>query len=251
MLDDATSHLKLRATWRLPKTRFLDPPRPLRGAVADLEALVGHAVALEDTSLLPHWKSPEDFPAALCVPVSSASTPLGTLWFFANRNVNSPPNRPTWPRSSPDGLVSDLEREVLLREGLRSRETDQARTLLTEWQTEQRPGMPPLIDGWQVAGRISGDESFGGQFFDWSILPDGRLAVAAGQADGMHVEASLDGHDPARRTQIPCHLSRTTPARCSNGSTRLSGPIRPAIGSPRCSTALSSRNRATRVCDRR
>jgi sigma-B regulation protein RsbU (phosphoserine phosphatase) len=88
-------------------------------------------------------------------------------------------------------LVSDLEREVLLREGLRGRETDQARTLLSEWQTEQRPGMPPLIDGWQVAGRISGEDSLGGQFFDWSILPDGRLAVAAGQADGMHVEASL------------------------------------------------------------
>jgi serine phosphatase RsbU (regulator of sigma subunit) len=191
LLDDATSHLKLRATWRLPKTRFLDPPRPLRGAVADLEALVGHAVALEDTSLLPHWKSPEDFPAALCVPVSSASTPLGTLWFFANQKREFTGEQTHLAEIIAGRLVSDLEREVLLREGLRGRQTDQARTLLTEWQTEQRPGMPPLIDGWQVAGRISGDDSLGGQFFDWSILPDGRLAVAAGQADGMHVEASL------------------------------------------------------------
>ncbi len=191
LLDDATSHLKLRATWRLPKTRFLDPPRPLRGAVADLEALVGHAVALEDTSLLPHWKAPEDFPAALCVPVSSASTPLGTLWFFANQKREFTAEQTHLAEIIAGRLVSDLEREVLLREGLRGRETDQARTLLSEWQTEQRPGMPPLIDGWQVAGRISGEDSLGGQFFDWSILPDGRLAVAAGQADGMHVEASL------------------------------------------------------------
>lgn len=52
LLDETTSHLKLRAAWGLPKSRLLGPARPLRGAVADLEALVGHAVALEDTHSL-------------------------------------------------------------------------------------------------------------------------------------------------------------------------------------------------------
>lgn len=191
LLDDATSHLKLRAAWRLPKSRFLDAPRPLRGAVADLEALVGHAVALEDTSLLPHWKTPEDFPAALCVPVASTSTPLGTLWFFAQQVREFSPEQTHLAEIVAGRLVSDLEREVLVREGLRGRQTDQARRLLTQWQDDQRPSVPPLVDGWQIAGRLSGDDSLGGQLFDWCVLPDGRIAVAAGQADGVQVEASL------------------------------------------------------------
>lgn len=191
LLDDATSHLKLRAAWRLPKNRFLDPPRPLRGAVADLEALVGHAVALEDTALLPHWKVPEDFPAALCVPVASTSTPLGTLWFFAEQTRTFSPEQTHLAEIVAGRLVSDLEREVLVREGLRNRQTDQARQLLTQWQNDQRPSVPPLIDGWQVAGVLSGDDPLGGLLYDWCVLPDGRIAIALGQADGLNVEASL------------------------------------------------------------
>ena len=37
LLDEHTSHLKLRAAWNLPHERLLSEPRPLRGAVADLE----------------------------------------------------------------------------------------------------------------------------------------------------------------------------------------------------------------------
>ena len=44
LLDETTSSLKLRAAYGLPQERLLAPARPLRGSVADLEALVGHAV---------------------------------------------------------------------------------------------------------------------------------------------------------------------------------------------------------------
>jgi serine phosphatase RsbU (regulator of sigma subunit) len=191
LLDDATSHLKLRACWQLPKSRFLETPRPLRGAVADLEALVGHAVALEDTSLLPHWKAPEDFPAALCVPVSTAATPLGTLWFFADRVRQFTSEQTQLAEIIAGRLVSDLEREVLVREGLRSRKSDRATQLLARWQDEQRPRVPPLVDGWQVAGRHGRADRVGGQMYDWCILPDGQIAVAVGQAEGSSVEAAL------------------------------------------------------------
>ena len=191
LLNDATSHLKLRACWQLPKARFLDPAQPLRGAVADLEALVGHAVALEDTSLLPHWKTPEDFPAALCVPVSTSSTPLGTLWFFATHVREFGAEQTHLAEIIAGRLVSDLEREVLVREGLRQRQSDQARQLLAHWQDEQRPRLPPLIDGWQVAGRTGRTESLGGQMYDWCVLPDGQIAVTLGHAEGHTIEASL------------------------------------------------------------
>ena len=48
LLDPATTELKLRSSWGLPRKRLTDPARPLRGALADLEALLGHAVVLTD-----------------------------------------------------------------------------------------------------------------------------------------------------------------------------------------------------------
>lgn len=191
LLDDATSCLKLRAAWKLPLSRFLEPPRTLRGAVADLEALLGHAVAMENTALMPHWRVPEDFPAALCVPVSSASTPLGTLWFFAEQERTFSPQQTHLAELVAGRIVSDLEREVLVREGLRERAADRTQTLLQRWQDDHRPRVPPLIDGWQVAGEVLGEAPLSGQFYDWCILPDGRLAVTVGQAEGSGVDASL------------------------------------------------------------
>ena len=48
LLDEATTELKLRCSWGLPFDRLVAPARPLQGAVADLEALLGHAVVLND-----------------------------------------------------------------------------------------------------------------------------------------------------------------------------------------------------------
>lgn len=191
LLDDATSHLKLRAAWQLPKSRFWEEPRPLRGSVADLEALVGHAVALEDAALLPHWKVPEDFPAALCVPVATSSTPLGTLWFFADSVREFSGEQIHVVEIVAGRLVADLEREVLIREGLRQRQSDVTHQTLVNWQEDLRPSVPPLVDGWQVAGSSAGEDAVAGVFHDWCILPDGRIAVAIGQADGAAVEAGL------------------------------------------------------------
>ncbi len=193
LLDDATSHLKLRAAWQLPKNRFWEEPRPLRGSVADLEALIGHAVTLEDTSLLPHWKAPEDYPAALCVPVATSSTPLGTLWFFADSVREFTTEQIHMVEIVAGRLVADLEREVLKREGLRYRKADIAQQTLLDWQDEQRPRVPPLVDGWQIAGDSGRKDDVGGRFYDWCILPDGRIAIALGQAEGTAIEAGLTG----------------------------------------------------------
>ena len=83
LLDEATSHLKLRASWGLPAERLTDTPRRLATELADLEALLGHAVVLEDTALLASWPVPEACGAAVCLPVAAESTLLGTVWFFA------------------------------------------------------------------------------------------------------------------------------------------------------------------------
>jgi sigma-B regulation protein RsbU (phosphoserine phosphatase) len=192
LLDDATTYLKLRSSWGLPKSRFTEPPRPLRGAVSDLEALVGHAVALEDTSLLPHWKPPEkNFPSALCVPVSTATTPLGTLWFFCNENREFSDQQTNLAEIVAGRLVSDLERDVLATQQIEGRQHGDVVRQVSRWQQDQAPSVAPLLDDWQVAGDTSRVDSIGGDFYEWCILPDGRLAVALGSAVGTPVEAAL------------------------------------------------------------
>jgi hypothetical protein len=114
MLDDATTSLKLRASFGLPIERLLQPPRPLKGAIADLEALLGHAVALERASAFGPWRVPEEFAAALCVPVSSPTIPLGTLWFFSDRPRDFTDRQTNLAELVSGRLAAELERAMLL-----------------------------------------------------------------------------------------------------------------------------------------
>jgi hypothetical protein len=114
MLDDATTSLKLRASIGLPVERLLQPPRPLKGAIADLEALLGHAVALERASAFGPWRVPEEFAAALCVPVSSPTIPLGTLWFFSDRPRDFTDRQTNVAELVAGRLAAELERTMLL-----------------------------------------------------------------------------------------------------------------------------------------
>ncbi|MDR2345877.1 MAG: GAF domain-containing protein [Planctomycetaceae bacterium] len=81
-MDDQT--LKLRSCWGLPEERLLESPRLLHESLADIEAMLGQAVILNEDYLFETWQSPESFPTAICVPVMSPATIIGTLWFFAD-----------------------------------------------------------------------------------------------------------------------------------------------------------------------
>ena len=192
LLDDATSSLKLRASFGLPPERLLDNPRPLRGAVADLEALVGHAVVLEDTSLLPHWRCPEPFPAAVCVPVSSPTMPLGTLWIFSASGRDFTPEQTNLVEMVAGRLASDLEREMLLAESSQAKSRDKLFEAASRWQQDRLPSIAPLLDGWEVAGWTQQADALGGDFHDWAVLADGRLAIAVADAHGRQLEAGLN-----------------------------------------------------------
>jgi serine phosphatase RsbU (regulator of sigma subunit) len=191
LLDDATTELKLRSAWGLPKDKLLEPARPLKGSIADLEALVGHAVVLEDTALLPHWRVPESFASAVCVPVSTSTVPLGTLWFFGTdvRDYNA---RETNLAEIVAGrIAADLEREMLLQEGVQSKQVKKQWAGAVAWQQQRLPQITPLLDGWQVAGWTEQIAGVGGDFYDWSIHPDGRLCLALGDAHGAMLTAGL------------------------------------------------------------
>ena len=83
VLDDATSVLQLRTMWGLPIDSLIAEPRNLETAKADLEAMLGHTVVLSNKQMFELWQVPEaDFEAAVCVPLATATTVLGTVWIY-------------------------------------------------------------------------------------------------------------------------------------------------------------------------
>lgn len=191
LLDEGTSQLKLRACVGLPKTRLLDPARPLRGALADLEALLGHAVVLEDTELLAHWRCPEDYASAVCVPVSTPTTPLGTLWIFSEQRRDFSPQQTNILELAAGRIAADLEREVLLTAGTQTRALERELHEASRWQEERLPTVAPLVDDWELAGVSEAASQLSSEFFDWSVISDGNLALAVADAHARGVSAGL------------------------------------------------------------
>ncbi len=184
LLDDATSRLKLRAHWGLPNLRFVEPARPLRGAVADLEALTGHAVVMEDTRTLPHWNAPEDFLSAVCVPVSSPGAILGTFWLFCDRVRDFTAAETQLLEILAGRLAAELERSVLLREVSQTAEAKRHGEQIAQWHRDRNQLVPPLLDGWQVSGASQVDARVLGDFHFWRVTEDSQLFLAAGGTQG-------------------------------------------------------------------
>ena len=191
LLDEATTRLKLRSSWGLPPGRITEPPRLLRGSVADLEALLGHAVVLNDPDLMQHWKVPEEFPAAVCVPVSTPTSLLGTLWVYCNQRRDFDDAQTNILEVVAGRLAADLEREMLLREGVDAAQLKRQLGAVEQFQQSQLPTISPLLDGWELAGWTGQSESVGGDFYDWFCLPDGLLAVAVGDAMDRGLQAAM------------------------------------------------------------
>ncbi|MCA9064826.1 MAG: GAF domain-containing protein, partial [Planctomycetaceae bacterium] len=191
LLDDATSELKLRAQWGLPSLRFLQPARPLRGAVADLEALTGHAVVLQDAQLQSHWNVPENYASAVCIPVASPESLLGTLWFYADE-VRDYSDADTQLLEIIAGrLAVELERRVLLQEAHRSTEDRELATQVEAWHQERALLTPPRINGWQVAATTVESGRMRGDFHCWRIDQQDRLWLASAAMAGPPVKCTL------------------------------------------------------------
>jgi GAF domain-containing protein len=182
LLDDATSVLKLRAAWGLPDDRLLAPPRELRTALADLEALVGHAVVLEDTFDTPHWRAPEDFAAAVCVPVSTPMVPLGTLWVFSRLPRTFSDRQTNLIEIVAGRIAADLEREMLLSETVRSKRLGDQVQAVTRPRVRSASRPAPLLEDWRIAAWTGPRDGFAGEFHDWLVRDDDTLLIAVGAA---------------------------------------------------------------------
>ncbi|HEY5314363.1 MAG TPA: SpoIIE family protein phosphatase [Pirellulales bacterium] len=182
LLDEATTSLSLRASWNLPLDRHTNSPRPLASAVGDLEALCGHAVAVEDSASDTSWNPPESFPAFVCVPVASARIPLGTLWFFASGSRAFSDPDVNVAELLAGRLAAELERESVLAEHSADVLSKRSLAAAAQLQQNQLPRVAPLIEDWSVAGWTKHTDALGGGFHDWMTTSDDCLLVAAAQA---------------------------------------------------------------------
>lgn len=195
LLDAGTSELKLRASWRLPASRLVESARPLRGAAADLEALLGSAVVLTEPELFHYWRVPEACAAAVCLPVSSPTTPLGTLWVFSAEPREFTPAETNVLEVVTGRLAADLEREMLLGEVNALRIASPG-----GWDMPQPAAVPPSpsLDGWDIAGwsgsvadtRESCLSAPGGPWCDWFHVASDQLAVCLGTSSADLVGAA-------------------------------------------------------------
>lgn len=191
LLDDATTHLKLRATWGLDLLRLADPPRPLDQAFADLEALLGHVVVLDHRAPISGWRCPEPFASAVCVPVSTPSIPLGTMWVYSYASRDFTDHETNLVEMAAGRLAAELEREMLLCHGQQHTQAQRLISEINEWQRLQQPQVAPLLENWDLGGAATQNDTPSPSFFDWMLVDDERLALSVGRADGSDAQAAM------------------------------------------------------------
>ena len=195
LLDHETSLLKMRSVWGLPEERLTDPPRPLATALADLEAMLGHAVVLSEEAFLEkHWNAPEHFSSSICVPVTSSTTIHGTLWCFADSRINFDPLAVSLLEIIAGHIAIELERKTLLREGHDGMILKRQLTDAEHFLQDQLPRMAVKSgDPWQIAGAMCHSKPLAATFYDWQdIAPDKSLCTIVSTAEKMpSVEAQM------------------------------------------------------------
>jgi phosphoserine phosphatase RsbU/P len=206
LLDSGTTQLKLRAAWGLPRYKLTEPARTLRGATADLEALTGHAVVLANEELCRLWHAPESAAAALCVPVSSPTMPLGTLWFFASDARDFDDRQTQLAEIVAGRIAADLEREVLLGDAAARAANDRNERSLEHWNVDQQ-SLPKLeVPGWTLNAKLPEGASGAATFADAFITDHDSLAVVLGisQLSGPEGHLAI----AAIRTAVRAHAMR-------------------------------------------
>ncbi|MEM6328902.1 MAG: GAF domain-containing protein [Planctomycetota bacterium] len=210
LLDDTTAELRVAVDFGDGPAAA---PRPLESAEADLAAMAGGAVVLEDEGMVAEWGTPRRCRAAVCVPVASDATIHGTLWLYS-----------AGPRAFSDGhvqlieivagrLAVEIERRALLdaADAAVGRGVDAApRNPTSARPAEATPAAsvpaaaPAAVDELEVAGHVieGNPDAFYGRY----RLADGRLLVLA----GAPIDApAITGADAANAARVARYTARS------------------------------------------
>ncbi len=182
-LDDATTCLELRVAHHLAHRQPGPPQRPLAKALADVAAMAGSAIVLEDEAAMADWPLPVWCGAAVCLPVASDRTVYGSLWLYHSEPRSFSDSQVQMAEVVAGRLAAELEIDTLRQNLGRGRgevHSDPSNSVGTI--KLPTPGSRPILrttEEWDVAGWQAESHS-PGSFHDWHALGDGRMLVAAG-----------------------------------------------------------------------
>ena len=191
LLDDETSSLKMRSCIGLPKSRLTDPPRELRGSLADLEALLGNAVLLSDIEKMPDWPSPEDFGSALVVPVGSTTMPHGTMWFWCETPRSFSATEIEVANLAAGRVMCEIEQSILGHEIHQSRAIQKQIDTASLIQASMLPDSQVLHEDFDINGWTFQNGSIGGGFHHWDMNQQEMMTISLGNANQPGPEGAI------------------------------------------------------------
>ena len=186
-LDDATTCLNMRAEIGLGKLDSTS--RELEKSTADLEALVGYAVVIEDTHQQSFWKVPADCAAAVCVPVSSMDTPLGTLWIFLDEQSECTNAQTNSIEIIAGRIASELQLHAIKKQVLNLKKKAVGKRELDTLQ-RRTPGISPPLEHLQIDSLKPQLDDSKAIVADWSFNEAGEMVLFSATIEGANSEAA-------------------------------------------------------------
>jgi len=191
LLDEGTRRLKMRACFGLPTSRLVDPPRDLRSSMADLEALLGNAVLLNDLQAAQEWFSPEAYRSAIVVPIGTETMPHGTLWFWSDHARSYQPHEIEVANLAAGRLMSEIEHALLGGEAVEGRKLIKRVVEGGERLSAVLPDRQVLHEDFDLGGWSQQQGAMGGACHHWGLTTEGKLFVGAGAAEVNHVGGGI------------------------------------------------------------
>jgi serine phosphatase RsbU (regulator of sigma subunit)/ketosteroid isomerase-like protein len=88
-------------------------------------------------------------------------------------------------------IGSNLRGQLLEQERIERERVDQELRVARRIQQASLPNEVPELEGWQISPYYQPAREVGGDFYDFHLLPEGRLGVVVGDATGKGVPAAL------------------------------------------------------------
>jgi serine phosphatase RsbU (regulator of sigma subunit) len=127
--------------------------------------------------------------SVMCVPLTSQAELIGILTIYNKRGETGFTDDDQQLVSIIGANAANLiENAKLVKD--RNRLEEQLK-LGYEIQINLLPKLPPVLKGYDIAGRSDPAQSVGGDYFDWIRIDDDRLAVCLGDVSGKGLPASL------------------------------------------------------------
>ncbi|MDP1560775.1 MAG: SpoIIE family protein phosphatase [Pirellulaceae bacterium] len=192
MLDEATTHLRLRSMIApVPFASEVESVRSLENSLADLESLIGNKVNIHSREMGETWKIPRPFQFGWCVVLGTKNLPLGTIWIFFSQERSPTVKELEFLESLNNQLYSEINSREKPQNDPAADLLQQELLMAARSNDARLPSFAPEIDGWKIAGWTYRHGYLASTFHDWAITPTGNLSVAVGQATGPMLTAAI------------------------------------------------------------